>query len=287
MLKQRLLSHGFICLTAGIEGDILRLLALLRRSFEQEKNIDETNILPVIKRATNGRKLELADEITQSRYGLSYKDFLSSGRRDLPDDIFHADLLEIRARNLGATFIVAGYQDSTFPLLVEVGFDGSTHLREEFVCIGDGGSLAAAILTQREHSDIHSVDQAAYQVWEAKKYSEKIPTVGKRTMMQILLPDGTHKSLSYKAAIRLNELYGEYGPKELSWGEDSFLPEKAWGNEIEPLELDDIFSPTDPSSGGLGILSGLWKPTATELSSELSASEPAESNQAQSGSSHG
>ena len=53
-----------------------------------------------------------------------------------------------------------------------------------------------------------------YSVFEAKKFAEGAPSVGKETFMTVMSADGTNKMLSVKSDHLLDGLYQKYGPKK-------------------------------------------------------------------------
>src|SRR5438552_3725069 len=77
MLKSRIIGTRWRCLTAGKDTDILSLLRLLKNHFMSPSNIDETNVLSLVRNALNERKKEKADEIIQGKFGIPYTDFLA------------------------------------------------------------------------------------------------------------------------------------------------------------------------------------------------------------------
>lgn len=70
-LKQRSLSTKWICLTAGIESEILSLLKLLKTRFIS-CSVDETTATTLVGDALLERKKEKINEYLHGQYGIGY-----------------------------------------------------------------------------------------------------------------------------------------------------------------------------------------------------------------------
>lgn len=214
-LKERVLKPGWYCLTAGTKSEILATLSHLKREFRSAEEINETNVVNIVRTALNARKREKSEEYTQGKYGLSYADFLSFGKEKLPPELFRESFIEIGRINLECELIIAGFTDG-FPCLVESDRKCRVHVREAFAVIGEGGILASAALLQREQTDSSRFGYTLYSVYEAKKYVEHVTTVGKFTSITVFSPDGT-KRLSRAAKDELEEKYKKYGPRDVPY----------------------------------------------------------------------
>jgi hypothetical protein len=79
-VKDKFIAHNWHFLTAGSDAEINATIhKLIRRvGLQAQAHIDETNIIPLIQAALKERRIEKSDEITLSKWGLSYEEF----RRD-------------------------------------------------------------------------------------------------------------------------------------------------------------------------------------------------------------
>jgi hypothetical protein len=213
-LKQRTLNKGWRLLTSGNMADILAFLNIVRGRFNAAVEFDATSVIATIRAAANDRKRQKADELTIGRYGLSYDDFLKFGKEKLPIELFLDAMSSISDLPLGGEFIFAGF-DGTLPVLVRLGSDFHVSLHEDFVTAGEGGYLAESSLLHRKHSDVHNIDQALYCVYEAKKYAERVRSVGEYTSLFVTRTDGTIRSVSTEGKTQLNTQFLTYGPKNL------------------------------------------------------------------------
>ena len=214
VLKQHGLGNGWYCLTSGYSSEIDALRILFKNAFITARNIDETNIAALARTPLQIRKKEKIEEYITGRFGISYNDFLKFGRDKLPEGIFRDSVVEISKMSLRADFILAGFINES-PMLIETDKDGGVHIKEYFTAIGEGALLATAALLQRGHSDTNTLNNTIYCVYEAKRYAEKVPTVGKYTTIAIVGTDGKRTSISNEGLEFLATQFKEYGPKNI------------------------------------------------------------------------
>jgi hypothetical protein len=216
MIKIRDVGRGWSCLTAGNEGDINNTLPLIRGSIIQVEEVDETNIVHIVRSALNARKKEKIDEFIQGRYGISYDDFILFGKDKFPADVHREAILTFSEITLGCVFIVVGFQSGRFPILVETGEKCEVHIREDFATIGDGAYLAQSVMLQRKHMDIMELGRTIYTVYEAKKYAEGVSSVGTSTTIRVLYPDGSKKDMYGLGGMdELEARFEKYGPQTI------------------------------------------------------------------------
>jgi hypothetical protein len=186
--------------------------------------LDDTNIVKLIRDALNDRKRALADEFTQGRYGMSYHDFLTHGKSQLPLDIFQRAILAIENLRIGADCIIAGFSDG-FPILVETDQQCRAHIRESFTAIGEGAYLAHASLMHRQHDELGLLGTSLYSVFEAKKWAERVRSVGDFTSISVLSSDGKFQRVSGSGKSFLEQQFNVFGPKTVP--HDLSLPESS------------------------------------------------------------
>lgn len=213
-LKQRSLSTKWICLTAGIESEILSLLKLLKTRFIS-CSVDETTATTLVGDALLERKKEKINEYLHGQYGIGYDDFLSFGKDKFPPELFRRAFAEISEISLGADLVIAGFAGK-FPVLLETDGKAKISVKEDFSVIGEGSYLAMSSLLQREYTDIFNFNRALYCVYEAKKYAERVASVGEYTSIAVLSSDGTQKNVNRETRDVLEERFLEYGPKKVA-----------------------------------------------------------------------
>src|ERR1043166_1543481 len=192
MLKNRFLTaapDGWRCLTSGSDTDILATMQIFKNRFRNTK-VDETNVVHIVRSALNERKADKANELIQGKYAISYADFLATGKFRLPDDLFRSAATEVELIRIDADFAIVGFDSTKSGLLVKSNGKCEVSIKEDFVAIGEGGYLAQASLLNRSHSYVSTFARALYSVYEAKKFAEGAPSVGRSTQITILHNDG-------------------------------------------------------------------------------------------------
>ena len=135
--KDYLLADHWTCLISGSEGDALALISLLTTTFRATE-IDETNVVQLVRDVLAARKKEKIEELVRGKYGISYDKFLEIGKSHFPDAAFRETIFQIGEILIGASCIVAGFAETDF-MLLETDQRGHVHVRGDFVAIGEGG----------------------------------------------------------------------------------------------------------------------------------------------------
>jgi hypothetical protein len=209
------LCKGWRVLTAGDEPDILALVKFYRLRFKNHpenrsaETIDESMRWPL-----RQRKKQLSDDYTYSHFNMPYDEFLAFGKAKLPEESFKNAVRDVAAIRLKANLIVAGFIDGS-PEIYWTDEDGSAHPLNDFAVIGEGQYLAQSTLMRREQESRTTLHETLYNVFEAKKYSEAVGSVGTSTFLGILSADGKRELTSYSVDRQLREWYNEYGPRDL------------------------------------------------------------------------
>ncbi|MBY0561563.1 hypothetical protein [Hyphomicrobium sp.] len=218
MLKDRAVGFDWRCLTAGNEEEINAFVPLLSASMMQAKELDEVTAVPLIQDVLKKRKTQLADELTLSKWGLSFQEFRQS-RAQFPDQIYQQHFDEVQRLPLRAEFIVTGFQKtkgvSYGPMMIVVRSDWSVSIQEDFCAIGEGSYLATASLMRRHYSDVKAINFGIYCAYEAKKYAESVPSVGTTTGLAIYSSDGPDKTINSGGFAELDKLFSAYGPRDV------------------------------------------------------------------------
>ena len=89
-------------------------------------------------------------------------------------------------------------------------------IEEDFAIVGEGLYLATSSLLQREYLDTFDFEKALYCVYEAKRYAERVASVGEYTSIRVLSSDGTRKIVNLETREKLGKIFLEYGPKNLT-----------------------------------------------------------------------
>jgi len=213
--KDLYLPHGWRILTAGDEPEIIALYQLYYRQFLNSDNVTAENIDKSMKTPLRQRKTDLSDEFTFSRYNMSYADFVTVGKEKFPDEEFRNAVRSVAALRLRANMILAGFIGA--PEIYYTDNEGVARAANDFAIIGEGEYLAHAALMRREQNSRSTLHETLYNVYEAKRYSEAIGSVGKRTQMSIIAANAKRELTSFNVDRQLEECYKEYGPRPLPY----------------------------------------------------------------------
>jgi 20S proteasome alpha/beta subunit len=214
MFKHRLVGKGIILLPAGEESEILAIIRHVRTEIRERKPAIEDDVLVAIRHALSARKKEMVEEYVQANFAISYQELLDQGRTKLPDGIFRQAMVDIQNIRTDVEFIVAGFWQQ-FPFLIQGTSDFKARIVEECVTIGSGSPLAMTSLLHRQYIDVMPLNTALYLIWEAKKYAERVGSVGKKTAMRVLRPGDNSAAISVDTVLALDKLFLQFGPQPL------------------------------------------------------------------------
>jgi hypothetical protein len=215
-VKYRLVNPRWTVLTSGSQDEINLLLPLFRKHFYSLANKDETNIVPLVENIIRERREQKLDHFTQSRYSVSFEEFMKHGKERFPSDIFHADVYSISRIEIEAELIIAGFLDDGMPMLLQTDRFGSVKIMDHFATVGEGAFLAEASLLQRQHHEISPIEKTIYNVYEAKRHAERVPSVGKETVLIVMKGNGDISIIEESGRCYLDKQFDRYGPQEIT-----------------------------------------------------------------------
>jgi 20S proteasome alpha/beta subunit len=148
-------------------------------------------------------KKERIDFMIRSRFGIGLSEFYSLDAAKRDPEILNT----IRSVDMGAEFLIA-YMDDEEPLFIRVEQSGYVMIEDgEYVAIGSGEPLATAIFSQIEE-EVQTLPECLTWVYQAKLAAENNPYVGEKTVIWILLADGSEFIPSDEAWVILQETPG-------------------------------------------------------------------------------
>jgi hypothetical protein len=148
-----------------------------------------------------------------SPYGLDRDTFLREGFAGLGEHHFNRLASEIASVRLDTSFLIAGYEpDNGAPKLISAADPGTHEYHNSlgFCAIGAGWAQALGSLYNTYKPDL-SRDDLIYRICEAKFLSESALGVGKRTVVLIVAPDGSHKGLYPEFVEPIREIWLRQG----------------------------------------------------------------------------
>lgn len=233
-------KKGWAALVAGNETRARELVRAYTKQMRRNRRVNEYGNAPEeLKKPPQAQKQKLIDEYLRRDFGIAFEWFLDKGKEKLPPETVRECLATIKRINLGASMILSGFvnaafnpntrQTSPYALIFHVQMDGSTGVARDFAAIGEGKTIAIPALLQREQDREMGLLETIYHVWEAKKLSQIIPSVGDDTSVDILEP-GKAWSLSDSGYDYMETLYGKFGPRDTS-------PRHIKGKKVERKEF--------------------------------------------------
>ena len=112
---------------------------------------------------------------------------LTFARREMisPADLYGHDMNAIKQIVVEVDCILAGFLTDGLPILIQANGYSGVQIREDFAVAGEGAYLAQSGMLHRDHSDVNQLAQTVYCIYEAKKYAERVSSVGQVTYLAI------------------------------------------------------------------------------------------------------
>lgn len=189
-------SGRWVCMFAGSPSIYTRILrTVYGRLSDGPESI--TNVLVAFEKSFQDElRMKIEGELL-SPYGLTRQMFFERGREYFGDEEFIRIVDRINTTKLETDFIVAGFDPEGSPQLFSLTDPGISEdrLGLGFHAIGTGWMRALGSLYGTYSTDLSTID-LIYRVCEAKFLGEIALGVGKRTFVDVIAPDGTHRGLN-------------------------------------------------------------------------------------------
>lgn len=218
-LKMDHAGDGWAALIAGSPARARDLVAVCRNALGSRTHLmGSAEYVSEISACASKQKRTLVEAYVQSQLGVSYEYFLEYGQVRLPERHFDEIMTGVRSIDLGCDVILAGFIGDD-PFLLSIDRYGMVYREESFAAIGSGASNAQASLFRRAYRGYMPLDEAAYYIYEAKKFSEVSPGVGPSTTMAVIGKSPQSSGFSrWKHAdpfcmARLENEYKQFGPQ--------------------------------------------------------------------------
>jgi hypothetical protein len=111
--------------------------------------------------------------------------------------------------------------------IFQVNEDCSVIREENFAVIGSGCDVANAMLCYRQQHEELSIEETAYNLFEATKFARKakVPGVGKLHAFSVLYPHRRQRRLRERGLRQLKKYFKRYGPQRVK---KLGLPKGSW-----------------------------------------------------------
>ena len=207
-----------------LEGDTLkadRLLNLFSSEFHN-KAIGPVQAVPSIMEVVAVFKRELVNEYVQTTLAMSYDDFRKD-RQAIPANLDEQIFAAITRIEIGCELILFNV-DYKSPYVFRMDPDGTVTQVRNFCAIGTGAPNAEAWLHYRQQIRFDTLEKTVASVYEAKKFAEHAPGVGK--LSRILIVDAKNKVWSSHSANSFEYVWSKNGPRKQRTIADIVSPDK-------------------------------------------------------------
>jgi hypothetical protein len=236
-MKMEVLGANWWGLLAGDVSRAQRLLVGYREVLSPPfpRNISGTSeLLKLLQGPPRRMRAQLLDEHVYGRFAVTYEDFLARGKDQFPEEIFRSSIYEVAQITLECELIVCGFDKEQNARLFHVDSLGNVSEHQHFLAIGTGSSNALAMLYHRQQYEFFPKERTIYHVYEAKKFGELAPGVGRQTEVFALSAE------EFLVVVRpgfeeLDRLYSIHGPQNTETLADyRFKPNHAFFQKNAP-----------------------------------------------------
>ncbi|MEK6371901.1 MAG: hypothetical protein AABO58_04320 [Acidobacteriota bacterium] len=187
-------NYKWIALCEATEARRPRLMEAIQKQLDSAPGLKDKEDVIRACTAAYRSETERMHDARLSRIGYTLKTFLECGHEQLGDGIFETMLNELDGLDLGVRLLVAGFDSTGRPTLLEVSRGGEAFVPPVgYHAIGEGSWIVDAALSQFSSGWL-SLDAYAnvYKLCAAKFASEKVHSgsVGKDTMVLMLASNG-------------------------------------------------------------------------------------------------
>lgn len=211
--KLRPLPNGWGALFAGGVAQADDLIARYRQHFTGSPPAGSV-LLDWLREPAWNYKQQLIDQYLHTTYGISRQEFYSEKRGHLGDTVADQTLYAIASIKSESELILFRITDDGSEIY-QVSDDFDVSMERDFCSIGSGGTNADSWLHLREQNALMRRDDTIYALYEAKKFSEISPAVGKKTYIDVIDHLGKITTLGESQMKELEKRYKRYGPKRI------------------------------------------------------------------------
>jgi len=188
------------CWVALIAGNLSegRILANRYRTYLKDESLTVENYADVLAIPARMELVRRIDMFTVSQHGMTRSEFLKNGSNLLGPAVFEATEAKITNVGLECELLLVGFADleladeEAWPrrraVICSVDKWGQVAIHDHFKAIGSGAVIAETMLHYRGHTSAMPFMRGLYHVYEAKKFAECAPGVG-RTITDLAFLD--------------------------------------------------------------------------------------------------
>jgi len=200
--KHVMMSAGDALVGTDIKADGLRQLP--------QGATDVSSSVGALERAYANTRRRVVDLRVLGAFCYTLDHFQQEGLKQLGPQMFAGILQRVEQFNLGADFIVAGFDGTTGRIAI-IDNPGVFHWldRVGFATIGSGSSHASTTLLAAGYSTKLPLKHALFEMYAAKRIAERAPGVGQQTDIVVLTHDQPMRWATPEALEALDKLHAE------------------------------------------------------------------------------
>jgi len=208
--------------SVGIAGSVAMASDVIEAAFSIQKELQAfrlSNVRAALEECYRKTRMAKIEAEYLATRGWTLQEFKECGTEKLPATTFSNIDARMAVFDLGAEFILAGYEEEEeFPAIVTVSNPGISveHTRLGFWCIGSGATAAQMSMFARNYSYNMSAEEAACYVLEAKISAEHASGVGTETTMYLLNKGSRPQHISQKAEESIRDIHKQIGIRPFS-----------------------------------------------------------------------
>lgn len=170
-----------------VAGDVTTLVPIIdeaKACFTGQPNTLK-NARDSFKSAWKKHVVQIAEDRVLGRFGLSMEEYLKTGKLRFTEEVFNSLATEIRQVDLGADFLVYGFDGEKRPHVFHVARDGTDAVYDKpgFAAIGSGANAAHTVLWYLGQNIDRTEAETIYNVCAAKYMAERASGVGRKTFL--------------------------------------------------------------------------------------------------------
>jgi hypothetical protein len=139
----------------------------------------------LLRTAVTTQKNNLADEYVSGQLGISYVDFVATGKEKLPEEIFREMISSVRTITLGCSLLAVDFS-SDEPSIYRIQETGMVEMCDNFAAVGSGLYIAESVLFIRTHTEQDGLQGTLFEVFEAMNLGGRAPGVGDTFTLLVL-----------------------------------------------------------------------------------------------------
>lgn len=167
------LDGGYFFLAAGTHTRATELIGVASNLLSDGQQV----FYDVLRKAVTTQKKNLAHEYVSGQLGITYDEFIDTGKEKLPEEIYRDMVAAVRGMTLGCSLLAIDFS-SEDPSIYRIQDSGMIEMCDNFAAVGTGPYIAESFLFLRAHSEHDELRSSLFEVFEAMMLGGRAPGVG-------------------------------------------------------------------------------------------------------------